>query len=57
MTLTDLTEIVGMLAIVVGLGLWLGWPAALIALGVLLIAWSIARAIAGRDRLLIGARR
>lgn len=57
MTLTDLTEIVGMLAIVVGLGLWLGWPAALIALGVLLIAWSIARALAGRDRPLIGARR
>lgn len=57
MTLTDLTEIVGMLAIVVGLGLWLGWPAALIALGVLLIAWSIARAIAGRDRQLIGGKR
>lgn len=57
MTLTDLTEIVGMLAIVAGIGLWLGWPAALIALGVLLIAWSIARAIAGRDRTLIGARR
>ncbi|WAC68899.1 hypothetical protein [Microbacterium sp. SL75] len=57
MTLTDLTEIVGMLAIVVGLGLWLGWPAALIALGVLLIAWSIARALAGRDRPLIGVKR
>lgn len=57
MTLTDLTEIAGMLAIVVGLGLWLGWPAAIIALGVLLIAWSIARAMAGRDRVLIGGRR
>lgn len=57
MTLTDLTEIVGMLAIVAGVGLWLGWPLALIVAGVLLIAWSIARALAGRDRPLKGGRR
>ncbi len=57
MTVTDLTEIVGMLAIVVGVGLWLGWPLALIVAGALLIAWSIARALAGRDRTVIGGRR
>lgn len=57
MTVTDLTEIVGMLAIVAGVGLWVGWPLALIVAGVLLIAWSIARALAGRDRTLIGGRR
>ena len=38
MTVTDLTEIVGMLAIVAGVGLWVGWPLALIVAGVMAVS-------------------
>lgn len=48
MTLTDVTEAVGIVLVVVGVAL-VSIPVALCVAGVAVIGWSIARAWSGRD--------
>lgn len=46
----DLLVGAGVVCLAVGLWLWLGWPAALMLVGVVMIAAGVAMAVRGDDR-------
>ena len=54
MTVTDITELVGMALIVAGVWLWFGLPVALVVAGGVGFGWGIAHAGSGRGCLLGG---